>query len=258
MLEINEQLKLKVNEVFLSIEGETQYVGNFCVFVRLTGCNFNCWNGCDTQYALNEGKNMTVGEVFNKVNELGSKPLTHDEIATKTPYSNRRCKYVCITGGEPLLQQQGVIHLVHMLLRVGYEVLLETNGSIDILNYLFDKRIHLVVDYKLPSTGQCSDKYKALWEMRFTTGELKETDMIKFVIDSDEDYKHALWIVKKYKLLEGEYRREVPKLLFGVVWGKSLSDLIDKMKQDKLFYYHNVMINLQAHKFIWDVNKRGV
>jgi 7-carboxy-7-deazaguanine synthase len=153
---------LKVNEIFYSIQGESSYAGLPCVFVRLTGCNLRC-SYCDASYAYEEGKDLEIGEIIDRVKSY-------------------RCRLVEITGGEPLIQKD-TPHLIYALLEKGLEVLLETNGSLDIS--LVDGRCTKIVDIKCPSSGE--DKKNDLGNLK----RLSVKDEIKFVIGSREDYLYA-------------------------------------------------------------------
>ena len=105
------KLSLIVNEIFYSIQGESSYAGRPCLFIRLTGCNLRC-SYCDTRYAYDEGEEKSMHQIVDKVKK-------------------HACPLVEVTGGEPLLQKD-TPYLVNYLLDEGYEVLLETNGSMDI------------------------------------------------------------------------------------------------------------------------------
>lgn len=122
---------MRVNEIFYSIQGESTYAGQPCVFVRLTGCNLRCLY-CDTRYAYDEGRHLSINEIIDRV----------------TSY---QCGLVEITGGEPLIQEE-TPHLIYRLLEKGFEVLLETNGSLDISPV--DERCVKIVDIKCPSSGE--------------------------------------------------------------------------------------------------------
>jgi len=213
---------LKVNEIFYSIQGESSYAGLPCVFVRLTGCNLRC-SYCDTRYAYEEGKELEIGEIINRV----------------TSYC---CRLVEVTGGEPLIQEE-TPHLIYQLVEKGFEVLLETNGSLDIS--LVDGRCIKIVDIKCPSSGQ--DKKNDLENLK----RLSVKDEIKFVIGSKEDYLYAqniMSLIKKTNLnikpplLSPLYNRIDPKLLAEWI----LADHID------------VRLQIQLHKIIWGTEARGV
>lgn len=213
---------LKVNEIFYSIQGESSYAGLPCVFVRLTGCNLRC-SYCDTSYAYEEGKDLEIGEIIDRV----------------TSY---RCRLVEITGGEPLIQKE-TPHLIYQLVEKGFEVLLETNGSLDIS--LVNERCIKIVDIKCPSSGQ--DKKNDLENLK----SLSVKDEIKFVIGSREDYLYAqniMSLIKKSNLkikpplLSPLYSRMDPKLLAEWI----VADHLD------------VRLQIQLHKIIWGTEARGV
>jgi 7-carboxy-7-deazaguanine synthase len=151
-----------VNEIFYSIQGESIYSGRPCIFVRLTGCNLRC-SYCDTRYAYEEGVSMELTEIINRI-------------------AAHRCRLVEITGGEPLLQSQTPI-LIYKLLENGYEVMLETNGSLDISRV--DRRCIKIVDIKCPTSGE-SDKNDMENLKR-----LGSKDQVKFVIENRMDYEYA-------------------------------------------------------------------
>jgi 7-carboxy-7-deazaguanine synthase len=213
---------LKVNEIFYSIQGESSHAGRPCVFVRLTGCNLRC-SYCDTRYAYDEGQNLTIDEIVDRV----------------TSY---QCRLVEITGGEPLIQKE-TPDLIHLLLNKDFEVLLETNGSIDISP--IDERCVRIVDIKCPSSGEANnndlDNLKRLCNK----------DEIKFVIGNRKDYdfaKNILSIVGKFKsgmkptLFSPLNAQMDPKLLAEWI----LADHMDARMQ------------LQLHKIIWGADARGV
>ena len=153
---------LLVNEIFHSIQGESSRMGLPCVFVRLTGCNLRCvW--CDTAYAFDEGKPMTIAGVLALVRQYD-------------------CPLVELTGGEPLAQP-AAFELMKALCDEGYEVLLETGGSLDISRV--DPRVLRIVDVKCPGSGM-SDRN--LWS---NINELRATDEVKFVIRDRADFDWA-------------------------------------------------------------------
>ena len=159
---------MKVNEIFASIQGEGRYVGKPQVFIRLSGCNLRCrW--CDTKYAWEGGREMTVGDVMKKVAKF-------------------KLKSVCITGGEPMLQVRELRKLVGMLKARGYEIVLQTNGT------LYDAEVFRMVDcvsmdMKPPSSGE---KSKELLLKR-----LKAKDQVKVVVADERDLRYARKIIGK-------------------------------------------------------------
>ncbi len=211
---------LTVNEIFHSIQGESIYAGLPCVFVRLTYCNLRC-SYCDTEYAFYEGKDMTIDEILDAV-------------------AGYQCKLVEVTGGEPLVQD-GVYELMIRLCDEGYEVLLETGGSLDISRV--DSRARRIVDLKCPSRKMMSKNY---WT---NIDHLTPNDQVKFVIGTREDYEWSKEIINEYSL-----DKRCP-VLMSVVFGElEPVQLADWILQDKL----NVRFQLQMHKYIWTPEMRGV
>src|SRR5436190_7697428 len=127
---------LVVNEIYLSLQGESTFAGLPCIFVRLTACNLRC-SYCDTAYAFTEGKKLVIEDVLKRVDELAK------------PYAKK--PLVELTGGEPLLQA-GAFVLMKELCNLGYTVLVETSGAIDIGPV--DGRVHRIMDLKCPSSGE--------------------------------------------------------------------------------------------------------
>jgi 7-carboxy-7-deazaguanine synthase len=213
-------MSLKVNEIFKSIQGESWFAGLPCVFVRLTGCNLRC-NYCDTTYAYEEGKELSLPEITEIVGSYA-------------------CPLVEITGGEPLLQDETPELAANLLQNAG-AVLVDTNGSRDI--NVLPKGIVRIVDVKCPDSGQ-SDRM--LWE---NMDRLVKTDEVKFVAQSRRDYHWAKSIVEEYELLRRCMVLFSPA--FGILEPKTLAEW---MLQDNL----PVRLNLQLHKYIWSPDQRGV
>jgi 7-carboxy-7-deazaguanine synthase len=214
-------MTLLVNEIFYSIQGESTYSGRPCIFVRLTGCNLRC-SYCDTRYAYEQGVNMEITEIINRI-------------------AAHRCRLVEITGGEPLLQSQTPI-LIYRLLENGYEVMLETNGSLDISRV--DGRCIKIVDIKCPTSGE-SDK-NDLGNLK----RLGSKDQVKFVIGDRSDYEYAKETIESTC-------PDIPEeqILFSTVSERiPPSRLAEWILEDNL----NVRLHLQLHKIIWPDRKRGV
>ena len=159
---------LTINEIYHSIQGESTWAGQRCVFVRLTFCNLRC-NYCDTEYAFYEGKKQTLNEIVDLVAALN-------------------CPLVEITGGEPLLQKN-VLPLMSMLADAGHTILLETSGAHDVS--AVDPRVHRIMDLKTPGSGEVE---RNLWS---NIDHLTSRDEVKFVIGSREDYD---WSCNKVRL----------------------------------------------------------
>jgi len=213
---------LKVNEIFYGIQGESSYAGLPCVFVRLTGCNLRC-SYCDTRYAYEEGKDLEVGEIIDRV----------------TSY---RCRLIEITGGEPLIQKE-TPHLTYQLLEKGFEVLLETNGSIDVS--IIDERCVKIVDIKCPSSGQ--EKKNDLENLK----RLSIKDEIKFVIGNSEDYLYAQNIMSLIRKNDLKIKPPLFSPLYNQMDAKLLAEWI-------LADHMDVRMQVQLHKIIWGSETRGV
>jgi 7-carboxy-7-deazaguanine synthase len=212
---------LSVNEIFYSIQGESTYAGRPCVFVRLAGCNLRCtW--CDTAYAFNEGRKMSVDEVLQEVRDFGS-------------------GLVEVTGGEPLLQED-VYPLMERLLESGQTVLLETGGQIDVSRV--PGAIIKVMDVKCPASGEAD---KVEWA---NIERLGSRDQVKFVIQDRGDYDFARATVQRHAL-----DRRCGAVLFSPVHGVlAPQELSEWILEDRL----PVRLQLQLHKHIWGPNVRGV
>lgn len=212
---------LKVNEIYFSIQGESSKTGLPCVFVRLTYCNLRC-SYCDTEYAFYEGRDLSVNEIISEVKSY-------------------QCKLVEITGGEPLVQMDECLELMKILCDEGFEVMIETGGSLPIKD--IDKRVMIIMDLKCPSSGM---EKKNLYE---NINYLKQTDEVKFVVGDREDYEWSREQINKYSLTD---KCEV---LFSVVFGKlEPVTLVNWIIEDKL----NVRYQLQMHKYIWHPETKGV
>lgn len=213
-----------VNEIFCSIEGEGKRAGYPCVFVRFAGCNLKC-SYCDTSYAqdANEGKEMSVKEIADKVQSFGFNKVT-------------------LTGGEPLLQED-IGELVTELISRGMQVNIETNGSIAIDHMNFRSNcLFYTVDYKCLSSGMSHMMNSEAFS------KLHREDVLKFVVGSKEDMEEALRVINIYN----------PRchIFFSPVFGKiEPVEIVDFIKSH---YLKNVRVQLQLHKFIWDPQERGV
>lgn len=209
---------MKINEIFYSIQGEGKWMGLPNIFIRTTGCNLRC-SFCDTTYAYETGEEMSIEEIINRIR--------------KHP-----CNYVCITGGEPLLQEE-IVQLIDVLLEKKYVICLETNGSIDIENLVGKKSLLISLDIKCPSSTMHE-------KMNFNNVSLLTcNDQLKFIIQNREDYEYAKKIIKKYKPQSA--------IFFQPVWGINLKELSSWVLNDGL----DVRIGLQLHKIIWG-DRKGV
>ena len=211
---------LRINEIFASIQGESSHAGRPCTFVRTACCNLRCrW--CDTSYAFDTGEPMSVDEIAARVAGFGW-PLVE------------------VTGGEPLVQK-ALPALLERLCDTGYEVLLETNGSIDLATV--DPRVVKIVDLKAPSSGE-------QWANRSLNLELlSRRDELKLVIADRSDYEWAREEVRRHRL------NERCTVLFGPVFSElSAEDLASWILADAL----PVRLQLQLHKIVWGPTRRGV
>jgi 7-carboxy-7-deazaguanine synthase len=212
--------RLKIHEIFHSIQGESTFAGRPCVFVRLTGCQMRCvW--CDTAYAFYEGGWMTLDGVVERVRSFG-------------------CPLVEITGGEPLLQPN--VHLLMTrLCDEGFELLLETGGGLDIAGV--DPRVRRIVDVKCPASGESANNR---WE---NLADLRPGDELKFVVAGRDDYDWAKQVIAE-RGLAGRY-----PIHLSPVWGAvDLPALAGWIVEDRL----PVRLSLQLHKQIWGTEARGV
>lgn len=211
---------LTVNEIFLSIQGESTHAGLPCVFVRLTGCNLRCvW--CDTGHAFHEGRRMSVEAVLGEVEEHG-------------------CPLVEVTGGEPLLQPEAIT-LMRELMGRGHTVLLETGGSLPVEEV--PEGVRRIIDVKCPGSGEVE---RNRWE---NLEQLREGDELKFVLADREDYE---WAVDRIR--DRGLAGRCP-LIFSAVHGRlSPGTLADWVLEDRL----PVRVQIQLHKLLWPSATRGV
>lgn len=210
---------LRVTEIFHSIQGESTHAGRRCTFVRLTGCNLRCvW--CDSEYTFTGGTRMSIDEIERRVAEWD-------------------CKLVEITGGEPLVQKEA-LPLIERLCDLGYEVLIETGGSLDVSGV--DRRATLILDIKCPGSGEHERNRMENLDV------LRPGDEIKFVIADRADYEWAREMVRARKLSRWT-------VLFSPVWNQlGLLSLSEWILADAL----PVRLQTQLHKHIWGPDVKGV
>lgn len=234
---------LVVNEIYLSLQGESTFAGLPCIFIRLTGCDLRC-SFCDTAYAFTEGKKKSLEDILADVKKLAA------------PYP--KLPLVELTGGEPLLQKNS-IPLMHQLCEAGFTVLIETSGAHDISQ--IDPRVHRIVDLKCPASGEVARN-------RFENiPHLKATDEIKFVIGTQEDYDWAKEQIAAHKLdaicpllfswvhpLAPEQQSKVLKPVPAGQIPITRQQLVEKIIADAL----PVRFQIQQHKVIWPPEQRGV
>ena len=205
---------MQITELFFSLQGEGKNVGLPTIFVRTTGCNL-CCSYCDTTYAYEDGKYMDIPDIITVIQQWS-------------------CHRVCITGGEPLLQEE-LPELVEALLAESYAIEVETNGSQDIV-WLTENDVSLSMDIKCPSSSMQT-------EMNMDNiGRLRPQDQLKFIIDNQEDYDYALSIINRYTP-----RCEV---VMQPVWGSNVP-LADWIIRDEI----DVRFSMQLHKIMWGDRK---
>ena len=216
---------MQVIEKFVSINGEGLRQGELAVFIRFARCNLRC-SFCDTKYSF-ENPAYTEESI--------------DEIVDYI--KNQHVKNVTLTGGEPLIQEDVDI-LIYRLSHLGYNIEIETNGSVDIKQFLGIKNVSFTLDYKLPVS--LMEKKMNVENYNYIT----KKDSVKFVCGTNEDLSRALEIMNKYNLIEKTNCMLSP--VFGMI---ELPKMVEFMINNNL---NDVRMCLQIHKFIWDPNKRGV
>jgi len=210
---------LCVNHIFYSLQGESTYVGSPCVFIRLTGCNLRCaW--CDTQYAYEEGRHMTVASILEEAETY-------------------RCNLVEVTGGEPLLQQE-TPQLIQDCLDRGMHVLVETNGTQDIS--LIPEGAVCVMDIKCPSSGESK---KIDWA---NVDRLKGDDEVKFALAGRTDYDWATNVIREHNLTDRV------TVLFSPIFRQLDPNLLAQWILDDCLV---VRLQVQLHKILWPDQERG-
>jgi 7-carboxy-7-deazaguanine synthase len=257
-----EALALVVNEIYLSLQGESTFAGLPCIFIRLTACNLRC-SYCDTAYAFKEGEQTTVAQVLAQVRRLadpfGAAANSSRRAATALhEVGSHRLPLVELTGGEPLLQQN-CLPLMAALCDEGFAVLLETSGAHDI--GAVDPRVRRIMDLKCPSSGEVE---RNRWP---NLKHLKSTDEIKFVIGTVEDYEWAREQIVRHQLsavcplliswvhpLAPEQRDKSLKPVPAGQTPLSRRELAERIIADAL----PVRFQVQMHKIVWPLEKRGV
>jgi len=205
--------RLRINEIFHSLQGEADAVGFPTVFVRLTGCPLRC-QYCDTEYAFHAGEWLSLDTIVERVGAYGA-------------------RHVCVTGGEPLAQPN-CLPLLARLCDLGLQVSLETSGAMDI--GAVDARVVRVVDVKTPGSGEMQRNRLENFS------ELRATDQVKFVICSREDYEWSKTFLGQHRLAE------ICQVLFSPSYAEvAPRDLAEWILADRL----NVRFQLQLHKVLW-------
>jgi 7-carboxy-7-deazaguanine synthase len=203
---------MKINEIFYSLQGEGKWTGLPNIFIRTSGCNLRC-SFCDTKYAYKDGKEISINKILKQIGKYN-------------------CKYICITGGEPLLQNE-TVDLIDALLKRKYKICLETNGTISVKKLSNKKSLMISLDIKCPSSNMHDKTY--LKNISY----LRTDDQLKFIIKDKNDFNYAKKIINMYK--------PDCTVFFQPVWGTNPRNLADWIVYDKL----NVKLGLQLHKIIW-------
>lgn len=222
-----------ISEIFKSIDGESKRAGELAIFIRSVGCNLRC-SYCDSKYTWeidSTAEEMSVQTILKKCNKLN-------------------CKNITFTGGEPLIQKDAD-ELIDKLSQLNYNVGIETDGAVDFTTRDWfinnDKNVWLCVDYKCPSSDMNS---KMIGLDKFA--QLRDRDVVKFVVGSNEDLECALQVIQ-------HLRSKDCRCYFY------LSPVFGKIKPVKIVQFmmkHNlqnkIRFQLQLHKFVWDPQQRGV
>ena len=211
---------LKINEIFYSIQGESSYAGNPTVFIRTTGCNLRC-SYCDTKYSYHEGDFVSFEKILQFVEDSST-------------------DYVCITGGEPLLQKE-IHNLIHTICDKGYKVSLETSGSKSIKDV--DSRVKIILDVKTPDSG-AADSF-LLENLLYA----RASTEFKFVICSEKDFEWSESFCRQHDLLKK----------FTVLYSPSYGQVSERWLAEKILKKNSTArLQLQLHKYIWSPETRGV
>nr|WP_196141043.1 7-carboxy-7-deazaguanine synthase QueE [Aliikangiella sp. G2MR2-5] len=207
--------RLRITEIFYSLQGESSTIGKPTLFVRLTGCPLRCvW--CDTEYAFTGGEYWEMDDLVAKIESY--KP-----------------QHICVTGGEPLAQKKPCEELMKILCDQGYSVSIETSGAIDISGV--DSRVSKVMDLKAPDSGEMGKNLYSNIE------HLDQSDEVKFVIMSRKDYDWAKMQMDQYQL--AQKTNVIMSPCFGEINERELAEWII---EDNL----PVRFQLQMHKILWD------
>jgi len=205
--------RLRISEIFYSLQGESTLTGIPTVFIRLTGCPLRC-GYCDTAYAFKGGQWMQAEAILQQVSAC-------------------QAQYVCVTGGEPLAQKDCLL-LLSDLCDAGYKVSLETSGAMDIKDV--DSRVIRVVDVKTPASGEQDKNLYGNFDY------LDGKDQLKFVICDRSDYAWSKNMLTQYKLAD-----RCPVLFSPAEGQLEARQLADWILQDHLA----VRMQIQLHKLLW-------
>jgi 7-carboxy-7-deazaguanine synthase len=211
---------IKINEIFFSIQGESTYAGLPTVFVRTTGCNLRC-TYCDTKYSYYDGEEKKFSAILAEIHRYPT-------------------RYVCITGGEPLLQKE-IFELMSALCDQGYLVSLETSGSKSIQKV--DPRVKIILDVKTPDSG-AEDSF-LLENLEY----LHSSTEFKFVICSEKDFEWSEHFCSQYGLNKK----------FTILYSPSYGQVTEQWLAEKILQKNSTArLQLQLHKYIWNPTTRGV
>jgi 7-carboxy-7-deazaguanine synthase len=261
---------LVINEIYLSLQGESTFAGLPCIFVRLTACDLRC-SYCDTAYAFTEGEKKPLEKILAHIQELAgpfqskkaeagmAQPAPIPKFQNGLPDANSgKLPLVELTGGEPLLQKNS-LSLMKSLCDDGFTVLLETSGAHDISRV--DPRVHRIMDLKCPGSGEVE---RNRWD---NLKHLQATDEVKFVISTVEDYEWAKQQISRHRLelvcpllfswahpLVQEQQCKSLKRIPAGQTPVSRRQLAEKIMADAL----PVRFQVQMHKVIWPPEQRGI
>lgn len=215
---------MNISEIFFSIDGEGKRAGLPVIFIRTYGCNIQC-RYCDSAYACTEGefRQMSIDDILGEVQQYN-------------------CNRITFTGGEPLLQKDAR-ELLEALNKDGYDVNVETNGTVDVTPFYDLENVWFTIDYKCPSSGM---EPHMLYPELFNS--MRSQDVLKFVVGCHEDLVKATEVIRSIDSKPAVYFSPV----FG--WIKP-SEIVTYMLATGL---NDVKFQLQIHKFVWDKDKRGV
>jgi 7-carboxy-7-deazaguanine synthase len=203
---------MQINEIFYSLQGEGKLTGLPTIFIRTSQCNLRC-SFCDTAYSYEKGTEMDIETILQEIKKY-------------------HCSQVCITGGEPLLQQE-TIELLQHLQQQKYACSIETNGSIDISPLLSFKSLVISCDIKCPSS-EMNDRMDLE-----NINRLRAQDQIKFVIGDKQDFSYAVHIIKQSMISCPIYIQPI--------WGCNLEMIASWILEEHL----PIRLGLQQHKYIW-------
>jgi 7-carboxy-7-deazaguanine synthase len=232
---------LRLNEHYVSVQGEGPHIGEMTQFIRFSGCNMRCpgWP-CDTQFAIQPS--LWKDDPKVQPDDIIERAL---QIRTSTGAAR-----VCLTGGEPFMQQKDLLHKLFMdLISHDFKIDVFSNGSYIYPSWAFDRHVTFVMDWKLPGSGEGQTK---LEERMINARQLRTTDCIKFVVKDRSDLEVADIISTDW--MEGEGQVQA-KIFVGRVWGQITDqEIIEYLQEHELPW----LLNVQVHKYIWHPDVRGV